>query len=105
MKRLTKRMPKCEGLLSSTEAHERLADIEDILGDYYDLDYLRYLVSADVVEVVRCKDCENAYVPDVLKDWLGENKYCQEKKKAVPFDGYCHLGIRKEKKNHEKISD
>lgn len=96
-------MPKGEGLLSSTEAHERLADIEDILGDYYNLDYLRYLVSADVVEVVRCKDCAFSYVKKGFEDNL---KKFQEKEGVticrrlspyidfVPLDGYCNAGIK-----------
>lgn len=67
--------------------------------------YIEGMPAENVVPVVRCKDCENAYVPDVLKDLLGENKYCQEKKRVVPCNGYCHIGKRRGEIKHEKISD
>ena len=46
------------------KAFDRLASIEDILGDEYDLDRLRELAQADregrcVVPVVRCRDCKH----------------------------------------------
>lgn len=51
MKRLTKRMPESNGAVYFSkdlrELTNRLATIEDILGDDYDLDSLRDLVKAD----------------------------------------------------------
>jgi len=50
MERITKRFPS--GIPNYSEGHlldviKRLADIEDILGDDYDLDRLREIVQAD----------------------------------------------------------
>ena len=66
MKRLTKRLPN--GVIHVDFAKQkesvmgRLAAIEDILGDEYDLDRLKEavkLIDKDAVPVVRCRECEN----------------------------------------------
>lgn len=120
-----------------TDLYYRLASIEDILGDEYDIERLRNLVeadkllgknvylsrnellelytlkdpalnetgvvplpvirqnimdmpAADVVEVVRCRDCVYGFAlqscPGVL--------YCRVTAETTPADGFCHNGGR-----------
>ena len=57
------------------------------LQDIFDI--INFLPPADVVEVVRCKDCKN------WEDgWLG---YCTKSHTAIPYDGFCSCGERKDK--------
>lgn len=43
------------------------------------------------VEVVRCKDCVH------WEDgWLG---YCAQLHTAIPYDGFCCYGVKKERRN------
>ena len=58
----------------------RLAAIEDILGDEYELEEIR--------KVIRCKDCEHMWAVSALP---GEC-YCRLRGEVVPRDGYCHRG-------------
>ena len=60
------------------------------------LERIKYITPADVVEVVRCKDC---------KHYVAEVKYCDkwgdmfnhwEECEYVDPNGYCHMGERKE---------
>lgn len=54
------------------------------------------LPTADVVPVLRCKDC---------KDWgpgTGGIPICWETYEPMPPDGFCSFGERKEN-NHEKV--
>lgn len=71
MKRLTKRLPEgFDGIFSLGEAYEltsRLADIEDILGDEYDLEKLKEIVQAEkngMNIIIPCKFGEDVYCPD-----------------------------------------
>ena len=58
----------------------RLAAIEDILGEEYELEEIR--------KVIRCKDCEHMWAVSALP---GEC-YCRLRGEVVPRDGYCHRG-------------
>ena len=59
---------------------DRLASIEDILGDEYDLD--------EISKIVRCKNC--VYMVG-RAEFPGEY-YCKILADTVPFDGFCHRG-------------
>ena len=55
-------------------------------------DYIASLSAADVVEVVRCRDCKHAcavpFAPGRVSCWfIGQ---------PTPTEGYCHRGQRKE---------
>lgn len=48
------------------------------------------LPTADVVEVVRCKDCKESEIcPDTLL-------WCNQFERLVPPNGFCHCGERKD---------
>ena len=84
MERLTER--KENGVINVRYATEheaamhRLAAIEDILGEEYELEEIR--------KVIRCKDCEHMWAVSALP---GEC-YCRLRGEVVPRDGYCHRG-------------
>ena len=59
---------------------DRLAAIEDILGDEYELEEIR--------KAIRCQDCEHMWAVSALP---GEC-YCRLRGEVVPRDGYCHRG-------------
>ena len=59
---------------------ERVAAIEDILGDEYDLDKIN--------KIVHCKDC----VYMVSKTEFPGECYCKVLAETVPFNGFCHRG-------------
>lgn len=63
-------------------------------GAHYILREIEHRPAADVVEVVRCKDCEHfkAY-SDPLKGFYGE---CMVRESDIGEDDYCSYGIRKE---------
>lgn len=56
---------------------------------------LRWMPSADAVEVVRCRDCKYATEHD---DTDGNVPYwtCSEWDSGTDYDGFCHYGERKE---------
>ena len=60
--------------------YDRLAAIEDILGDEYELD--------EIGKIVRCKDC--VYMVG-RAEFPGEC-YCKILAETVPFNGFCHRG-------------
>ena len=99
MKRLTERLPNGVIRVNFIEAKEnavsRLAAIEDILGDEYDLDRLRELVEADredAVHIGACGFCEYYQMdkfcccPDWVEDGYAvirkPKDYCTKFKKA-----------------------
>lgn len=45
---------------------------------------------ADLVEVVRCKDCVHSKYPGEKVVW------CKRNSKYVPMKGYCNYGERKD---------
>lgn len=49
--------------------------------------------AADVVEVVRCKDCEN-YQTDWQPLSFDDGHYCAMVDTTMPYDGFCHMGER-----------
>lgn len=55
--------------------------------------YIEQIPAADVVEVVRCRECKYSY-----KDEIFGNRWCDSHLgcKKVKDDGYCYLGERKE---------
>ena len=59
---------------------DRLAAIEDILGDEYELE--------QIGKVVHCKDCMHMWAE---AEFPGEC-YCRMLGEVVPFDGFCHKG-------------
>ena len=61
-------------------AIERLAAIEDILGDEYEL--------TQIGKVIHCKDCAHMWAE---AEFPGEC-YCRMLGEVVPFDGFCHKG-------------
>ena len=72
-------LPKIAGLIIQ-QAVDRLAAIEDILGDEYELEEIR--------KAIRCQDCEHMWAVSALP---GEC-YCRLRGEVVPRDGYCHRG-------------
>ena len=72
-------IPKIAGLIIQ-QVVERLAAIEDILGDEYELDVIE--------KIVRCKDC--VYMVGKI-EFPGEC-YCKVLAETVPFNGFCHRG-------------
>ena len=74
----------------------RLAAIEDILGDEYELDYLR-----ELVEVVRCRECRHSSPPSGFTQRYGEPgtlscHYGPCNRRNVKEDDFCSYGQRKE---------
>ena len=57
-------------------------------------DGIEHLPSADVVKVVRCKDCEN-YQTD-WKPHFNDRHYCAVMDSFMPVDGFCNYGERKD---------
>lgn len=61
-----------------------------------DLTSLREVIedtpTADVVEVVRCKDCQH-YEADIIAGQIG---YCNEHQKGMYEQNFCSYGKRKE---------
>lgn len=51
--------------------------------------------AADAVEVVRCKDCEN-YQTDWQPLSFDDGHYCAMVDTTMPYDGFCHMGERRE---------
>ena len=84
MKRLTERRPNGVIHVDFIEAKEsvmsRLASIEDILGDEYELE--------EIKKVIQCKDCEHMWAVSALPGKC----YCRLRGEVVPKDGYCHRG-------------
>lgn len=86
---------------------QRLNAIEKVLGKDYDLDRLKEIVekstrpAADVVEVVRCKDCKwfvydmdlnhETYPNEIEADGI-----CQITEKYCDMPHFCSYGERKE---------
>ena len=67
-------------LLIIQQTVDRLAAIEDILGDEYEL--------AQIGKVIHCKDCAHMWAE---AEFPGEC-YCRMLGEVVPFDGFCHRG-------------
>ena len=74
----------------------RDAQNQDIENFKKDVDSLaEYLINTDLVEVVRCHNCKNRYVPHRCALWyatIGENEYVSER----GSDFFCSYGERKE---------
>ena len=75
---------------------DRLAAIEDILGDEYELDRLR-----ELVEVVRCRECRHSSLPSGFTQRYGEPgtlscHYGPCNRRNVKEDDFCSYGQRKE---------
>ena len=85
MKRLTERWENGVINVRYATEHEsaihRLASIEDILGDEYELDEIR--------KVVRCKDC----IHMEARVGFPGNCFCKILDGLVPLDGFCYKGI------------
>lgn len=62
--------------------------LDDIWGVEQRLDELP---TADVVEVVRCKDCKNLYADDT-----GKLHWCDCHRMFVGLDDFCNYGERKD---------
>ena len=82
MKRLTKIFSSGNyGIVGDIDdAVHRLAAIEDILGDEYEL--------TQIGKVIHCKDCAHMWAE---AEFPGEC-YCRMLGEVVPFDGFCHKG-------------
>ena len=60
----------------------------------------QYQSTADVVEVVRCKDCkycDHCYPVKNKGEKAREGYYCNDNKRYVSPSGYCSYGERKSK--------
>lgn len=57
---------------------------------------LRRMPAANVVEVVRCKDCKN-YQTDWQPLSFDDGHYCAMVDTTMPYEGFCHMGERREK--------
>lgn len=54
---------------------------------------LKDIPAADVVEVVRCRECKYSYKDEIFGNrWCDSHLGCRK----VKDDGYCYLGERKE---------
>jgi hypothetical protein len=53
------------------------------------LGYAQAMAAADVVEVVRCHDCDLSAYPEAKIVW------CKRHNKYMPVNGYCNYGARK----------
>ena len=91
MKRLTG-----NGIATGRAYYERLRDIEDILGDEYDMDELSKAIdaqpTADVVEVTFCKDCR--YYQDAKVNEKGF-LICPASGMEITETDFCSYGQRK----------
>lgn len=80
------------------EDAEKLKDIcTDTYADKeYFIEQLKAIPSADVVEVVRCKDCKYAEIKD--NGVLRKTAYCHRLNVSISGKGkgYCYLGERKD---------
>ena len=70
-------------------ASDRLAAIEDILGDEYDLNKLR-----EMVQVVRCRECRHRHTRDCAMYY--ECSQCGGQWDWTTEDGFCSYGERKD---------
>lgn len=50
--------------------------------------------TVDAVSVVRCKDCKFSSMPE----WDSDEVYCTKHDNWFKFNGYCHLGMKKDAK-------
>ena len=77
------------------ELAARLAAIEDILGDEYDLDRLRELleVNREGRSVVRCRECRHRYTMNCSMYY--ECSQCGGQWDWTTDDGFCDRGQRK----------
>lgn len=63
------------------------------------LSLIAEIPTADVVEVVRCKDCAHRVALPKQYDYNGHfAMVCLMRSKSVKHNGYCDEGIRKAKK-------
>lgn len=64
-------------------------DIGNWLLHEYVYDLVKRRPTADVVEVVRCQDCDLSAYPEAKIVW------CKRHNKYMPVNGYCNYGERK----------
>lgn len=85
----------CRGEFEATAIVDRLAAIEDILGDEYDLDRLRELleVNREGRSVVRCRECRHRYTMNCSMYY--ECSQCGGQWDWTTDDGFCDRGQRK----------
>lgn len=60
---------------------------------------VQYAPTADVVEVVRCKDCKSRH--DSCFAGVG-NTYCDVHHKYFPLDGFCSYGEKRDSDGNEE---
>lgn len=72
--------------------------------DSYFAKYIEAIPAADVVEVVRCKDCEN-YQTDWQPLSFDDGHYCAMVDTIMPYDGFCHMGERREDERLNRQTD
>lgn len=58
------------------------------------VDVIERATAVDAVEVVRCKDCQNARRGGSGYVWCGD--------RTIPLNGFCSYGERKEERNDKK---
>lgn len=79
---------------------EREAAIDAIMSDPPDahypswyIDRIKTLSAADVVEVVRCRECKYSFYDEIFGNlWCNSHSGCRK----VKDEGFCDLGERKE---------
>ena len=85
---------ECEGLLETLNVlHSYHLTMHNYAVDDATADCIAVVVEApvaDVVEVVRCKNCTYSGYPEDRSVW------CARHKKYMPKDGYCSYGKGKE---------
>ena len=60
-------------------------------------DYLHDFFSADVVSVVRCKDCKHYRPQNISTHWAHSKLYCMRSASVkMPPNGFCCYGERNE---------
>ena len=83
-----------DAIVSLTELLRTIKDIEGDMGSAVNgaREVIKAIPSADVVEVVRCKECKS-YNTEAYQDGYG---YCDGHCSVVQDDDFCSYGERRE---------
>lgn len=76
------------------------ADIDDLIDVYEDILTGELISRAEVVEVVRCKDCKHS---DTTGVYIEDVVFCNWIHTSCVKNGYCHRGERREDGDSDEI--
>ena len=82
------RLQFCKGCNSYSEIKCRSCSVDDVIG------FIEDVPTADVVEVVRCKDCKR-YKTDSYYCQKTKQGYCELDNNVKQKQGYCSYGERR----------